>query len=538
MLVIALVAVAAIAAGSYVLLGTKGSAGETAARYLAAWQRGNVAAMRELSVGVPAGGLAAPLAQVDHDLGVRGRQLRLGAVSNGPAGTARAAFTATLTLAAGVRWTYRGSLRLSHRSRHWWVNWSPAAIYPQLTQGERFRVATVWPTRASVLAEDGSRLDSPQAIAESGSIEMLAGTTAPATAAQLKQLGSPYRTGDLAGQGGIEQEYERRLAGSPNTSVELVSGSRVVATVANFTGHQGTPVQTTIDMRVQRAASRAVDTVSGFNVAMVVTRPSTGEVLAVVNKPGGFNRALLGTYPPGSTFKMITASALARTGMTPSDAVQCPSTIDIGGRTFHNFDFEKFGTIRLLTAFAVSCNTTFAGLAAQRLAGGQLGAMAKNFGFGVTPHLGIPAVLGQYTAPADGTALAANAFGQGTDVVNPLEMATVAGAIEDGAWRAPRLVTNPAQPGTPARPLSPVITSALRPMMAAVVSVGTAAQVGFPAGVHGKTGTAEYGGGPNPPSHAWFAGYRGDLAFAVIVEGGGTGADKAAPVADAFLRGL
>ena len=82
-LVIALLAVAAIAAGSYVLLRTKGSPGETAARYLSAWQRGNVAAMRELSVGVPAGGLAGPLAQVDRDLGVRGRQLRLGAVAGG-----------------------------------------------------------------------------------------------------------------------------------------------------------------------------------------------------------------------------------------------------------------------------------------------------------------------------------------------------------------------------------------------------------------------------------------------------------------------
>jgi hypothetical protein len=537
-LVIALLAVAVIAAGSYILLRTKGSPGETAARYLSAWQHGNIAAMRELSVGVPASGLAGPLTQVNHDLGVRSRQLRLGGVAGGRAGTARASFTATLALADGVRWTYQGRLELLRRSRHWWVNWSPAAIYPRLTRGERFRVAVVWPARAPVLAADGTRLDSPRAVAESGSVAMLTGTTGPVTAAQLKRLGPPYAVGDLAGQSGIEQVFERRLAGTPRTSIELVSGQQVVATVANFGSRQGTPVQTTIDMRVQQAASRAAATVTGFNVAMVAIRPSTGAVLAVVNKPGGFNRALLGTYPPGSTFKMITASALAVTGMHPSDTVQCPATIDVGGRTFHNFDFEKFGTTNLATAFAVSCNTTFAGLAAQRLGGGRLGAMARNFGFGATPHLGIPAVLGQYTAPADSTALAANGFGQGTDVVNPLEMATVAGAIDDGAWRAPRLVTDPAPPGSPARPLSPVITAALRPMMAAVVSIGTAAHVGFPPGVHGKTGTAEFGSGPNPPSHAWFAGYRGDLAFAVIVENGGIGADKAGPVANAFLRGL
>jgi Penicillin binding protein transpeptidase domain/Penicillin-binding Protein dimerisation domain/NTF2-like N-terminal transpeptidase domain len=537
-LAIVLLAVAAIAAGSYVLLRTRGSPGETAGRYLSAWQRGNVAAMRELSVGVPAGGLAGPLAQVDRDLGVRSKDLRLGAVTSGGSGTARAAFTATLTLAGGVRWTYQGKLQLLHRSRHWWVNWSPAAIYPALTQGERFRVTAVWPARAAVLGAGGTRLDSPQATAESGSIQMLTGMTAAATASQLKKLGPPYRPGDLVGQSGIEQAYERRLAGAPRTSIELVAGGRVAATVANFGGRAGTPVRTSIDMHVQQAASRAVATVTGFNVAMVAIRPSTGDVLAVVNKPGGFNRALEGTYPPGSTFKMITASALAVTGMRSHDTVQCPAKINIGGRSFHNFDFEQLGTTNLLTAFAVSCNTTFADLAAQRLGGGRLGAMASNFGFGVTPHLGIPAVLGTYTAPADSTQLAANGFGQGTDLVNPLEMATVAGAIDNGAWRSPRLVTNPALPHSAPRPLGPEITATLRPMMAAVVSIGTAANVGFPPGVFGKTGTAEFGSGPNPPSHAWFAGYRGDLAFAVIVEGGGTGADKAGPVANAFLRGL
>jgi cell division protein FtsI/penicillin-binding protein 2 len=56
--------------------------------------------------------------------------------------------------------------------------------------------------------------------------------------------------------------------------------------------------------------------------------------------------------------------------------------------------------------------------------------------------------------------------------------------------------------------------------------------------VFGKTGTAEFGSGANPPSHAWFVGYRGDLAFAVLVEGGGVGADASAPIANAFLRNL
>jgi hypothetical protein len=538
-LAVVLAAAAAVAGGSFLLLRTRGSPARTAASYLSAWQHGNAGAMRELSVNVPAGGFGVMLDQMNHDLGVRGRTLRLGAVTTGSAGTARAAFTAELTLAIGVRWTYRGQLELVKRSRHWWVNWTPAAIHPLLAAGERFHIATAWPARAPILAADGTRLDSPHAVAESGSVQMLTGQLAPATAAELKRLGPPYARGDVVGQSGIQLSFERRLAGLPRILIQLVNPrGHLVTTAASFGGRPGGAVRTSLDMRVQVAAARAVEHVTGHNAALVAIRPSTGEVLAVVNKPGNFNRALLGTYPPGSTFKMVTASALALVGMRPADAVQCPAKINVGGRTFHNFDFEKLGTTNLLTAFAVSCNTTFAGLAAQRLGGGRLGAMAAEFGFGTTPHLGLPATLGTYTAPADSTALAADGFGQGTDIVNPLQLATVAGAIDDGTWLPPRLVVGPPQPSTPAHRLDPAVTAALRPMMAAVVSIGTAAHVGFPPGVHGKTGTAEYGGGANPPSHAWFAGYRGDVAFAVIVEGGGTGADMAGPVANAFLRGL
>jgi cell division protein FtsI/penicillin-binding protein 2 len=75
-------------------------------------------------------------------------------------------------------------------------------------------------------------------------------------------------------------------------------------------------------------------------------------------------------------------------------------------------------------------------------------------------------------------------------------------------------------------------------MMRAVVTGGTAATVGFPPGVYGKTGTAEYGTGKHLKSHGWFIGYRGDLAFAVLVEGGGFGANSAGPIANSFLRSV
>jgi cell division protein FtsI/penicillin-binding protein 2 len=211
--------------------------------------------------------------------------------------------------------------------------------------------------------------------------------------------------------------------------------------------------------------------------------------------------------------------------------------VNIGGRTFHNFDNEKLGTTSLLNAFAVSCNTTFAMLASQHLNGPALHSMAGEFGFNQKPALGIPAVLGRFSTPHQPVDLAADAFGQGTDLVNPLSQAAEAAAIENGTWRPPQLVTSPA-PQQSAQPhtLDPALLNTLRPMMRAVVTRGTAAGVGLPPGVYGKTGTAEFGSGPNPPSHAWFIGYRGNLAFAVLVEGGGVGADASAPIANAFLR--
>src|SRR5262249_11510453 len=179
--------------------------------------------------------------------------------------------------------------------------------------------------------------------------------------------------------------------------------------------------------------------------------------------------------------------------------------VTIGGRIFHNDNNEHLGTTTLQTAFAASCNSTFAMLASQRLGGAALASMAHVLGFNTRPALGIPATLRQFTTPHQPVDLAADAFGQGTALVNPLSQASVAAAIDDGTWRPPRLVTSPAprQVARP-RPLSPAILLTLRPLMRAVVTSGTAAGVGFPPGVYGKTGTAEYGTGPHPRSPACF----------------------------------
>ena len=118
-------------------------------------------------------------------------------------------------------------------------------------------------------------------------------------------------------------------------------------------------------------------------------------------------------------------------------------------------------------------------------------------------------------------------------------MASVAAAVANGQWRAPVLTTQPAVKAATAPPFDPNVVATLRSFMASVVqSGGTAAGAGLPSDSFGKTGTAEFGSGNPPPTHAWFIGYRGNIAFAVIVEGGGVGGRVAAPLGARFLNAL
>jgi cell division protein FtsI/penicillin-binding protein 2 len=118
-------------------------------------------------------------------------------------------------------------------------------------------------------------------------------------------------------------------------------------------------------------------------------------------------------------------------------------------------------------------------------------------------------------------------------------MATVAAAVDAGQWHAPRLLIAPstlAPTGPPPAPLGPDVVANLRSLMRLVVTSGTGTAANVPGQVvFGKTGTAEFGSGTPPETHAWFIGFRGDLAFAIIVEGGGVGGTVAAPLAARFV---
>jgi cell division protein FtsI/penicillin-binding protein 2 len=378
------------------------------------------------------------------------------------------------------------------------------------------------------------------------SARMLLGSVGPVTADDLKELGAPYQTGDRTGHGnGLEAAFERQLAGTPSGEVRLAAkdgqggeDGEATKVLHEFAGTDGEAVETTLDPQAQRAAEAALDPV-GKPAALVAVRPSTGELVAVVSTPfEGYNRALLGRYPPGSTFKVVTAGALLAGGLRPGDPVDCPKEAKVGGRTFGNFEDEVLGRIPFSSAFAHSCNTAFVQQAAKRLDGDELVAAADRFGFGLDPSPGIPAVTSRVPAPADKADLAAEAFGQGRVVASPLQMALVAATVADGRWRQPTLVAGEAAEADPPEPLDPKVATTLRTLMRQVVTEGTAAPAGLPGKTAGKTGTAEFGTGDPLPTHAWFIGFRGDLAFSVVVEDGGVGGRVAAPVAARFLRGL
>ena len=363
------------------------------------------------------------------------------------------------------------------------------------------------------------------------------GTTGPITKEILDQLGPPYDATSRVGRSGLERAYERRLAGTPSMTIQLVDGDgNVKDTLQSFPGTAPAAVRTALDLGTQQRAEAALGTTAP--AALVAVRPSDGAVRAVVSTPvtEEFDRALDGSYPPGSTFKVVTGAALLRNGVTLDTQATCPATITVNGRAFRNFEGETEPTLPFLRAFAISCNTAFIGLA-QKLPDDALGAAATSFGFGKDLHLGLATRPGSFPAPGDATERAAAAIGQAKVTASPVVMAEVAGTVAAGQWHAPTLVLDPATPtDATIGPLEPAVVDALRRAMRQVVIDGTGTAAGI-AGqtIAGKTGTAEFGNDTPPKTHAWFIGFRDDLAFAVVVEGGGVGGRVAAPIAHTFL---
>jgi cell division protein FtsI/penicillin-binding protein 2 len=311
-----------------------------------------------------------------------------------------------------------------------------------------------------------------------------------------------------------------------------------VETLREAGGERGEPLRTTLDARLQSVAEEALGA-RERNAALVAIEPSSGDLLAVANRPveDTFNRAMEGRYPPGSTFKVITTAALLEAGIDPQEEVHCPREITVEGRTFVNFEGRAAGSIPFAEAFAESCNTAFVSLA-DRLDAEAPPETARAFGLGRRYELPLAAVSGEVPEPDDAVEEAAQIIGQGRIVASPLALAGVAATVAEGRWASPRLIaSDPRRRG--GSPLGSEIVRELRSLMRAVVESGTGtALADVPGTVLGKTGTAEYGAGDPPPTHAWLIAARGDLAVAVLVEDAPSGGEVAAPIAARFLAAI
>jgi cell division protein FtsI/penicillin-binding protein 2 len=371
----------------------------------------------------------------------------------------------------------------------------------------------------------------------------LLGTVGPVTADLIKQHPGRYHVGQDVGLSGIQEQYDQQLAGTEGLKVVLrraAGSSAADATLLTVAAKPGQAVHTTLDPTIQAAADNALASQAKPS-ALVAIRVSTGDVLAVANGPNGgaFDLALTGQAPPGSTFKIVTTLALLEGGLQPDTPVACEPTLTVNGRTFHNAEHESFGLIPFHSDFAASCNTAFASLG-PRLAPDSLQKAASSLGIGVPLKLGVPAYAGSVPVTTDPVDRAASTFGQGRILASPTAVTTAAASIARGARISPRLVLTGTAAAATGTPLPAGPTATLRTLMREVVTSGTGtALAGVPGlPVYGKTGTAEFGSGPNPPSHAWFTGWQGDIAFGVFVQGGEFGGDTAAPIAARFLTAL
>ncbi len=371
----------------------------------------------------------------------------------------------------------------------------------------------------------------------------LLGTVGPATAEIVKQTKGRVVAGDDTGLSGLQARYDEQLAGQAGGRVDLVAADGKATSLFQAPAVNGKPVQITLVPRMQQLAEQALAR-TGPASALVAIKPSTGAIVAAASGPGskGYNTATYGQYAPGSTFKMIDSLALLRSGLTPSSPVTCTTSLTVNGKKFTNdseYPAGKVGRITLTDALANSCNTAFISQHG-RLKGGDLQQAAAALGFGVDHNVGFPAYFGQIPAPASEVEKAADMIGQGKVLASPMAIATVMSSILAGHAVVPHLVDGQTATAQPAHPLTAAEAAKLRSMLRAVVTEPTGTGHGLAdlpgAPAIAKTGTAEFGTKPPLPTHAWMVAGRGDLAVAVFVDQGHTGAGVAGPILETFLR--
>ncbi|MGH3471634.1 MAG: penicillin-binding transpeptidase domain-containing protein [Nocardioidaceae bacterium] len=406
------------------------------------------------------------------------------------------------------------------------------------------RRAAYLPLRARLLKVPGISLySSRRALAPTATwARPVLGTVGPATVDALKNAGPGALDTDEVGLSGLQYVFQRQLAGTPGLRVDLVrrSDDTVLKHLFVQRPRPGRPLRTTLDLAAQTAAENAVAAATTVTAAVVV-KATTGEVLAAANAPGptSYNTAFVGQYAPGSTFKIVTAATLLHKGVLgPESPLPCPDTIVVDGKRFKNYETGIVGANPTFAdAFAASCNTAFVSQRA-KITGADLASMAQTFGFGQPWRMGLDGYSGSVPADTDPVTHAADMIGQGKVLSSPLQMALAAATVDSGVAHTPTLVPQLAR-GKAVGSLAPALKAQLRSLMRLVVTQGTGTVVNLPGlPVYAKTGTAEYQLGKGTGTNAWMVGFRGDIAFAVLVEMGTTGAGAAGPIVSSLLTHL
>lgn len=380
----------------------------------------------------------------------------------------------------------------------------------------------------------------------------------------------------IYGRSGLERTRNQELSGNDDSQflTRLINGLSGKQT-------EGATVQTTINAKAQQAAWSALGGRTGAAVAIDYT---TGAVLAWVSSPSYdpsqlsstdltasqqawttlnndstqpmLDRATQEIYPPGSTFKLVTAAAALENGMTADTLVDSPVTLPLPDSDKSLPNAVNCGGTRITMdhALTVSCNTAFANIG-MSVGSDKLRAMAEKFGFDSSLGGDVNPAKSTFPASLTQASLAMSSIGQYDVSASPLQMAVVAGAIaNNGALMEPYVVSQVRDqnlsvleshsPTVHSNPVSQSTATSLQQMMVHVVEsgTGTAAQISGDT-VGGKTGTAE--NLPGASDYSWFTGFDKQSHVAVSVflanpneKGDGTATGNATPAARTIFEAL
>ncbi|MEV3989071.1 penicillin-binding transpeptidase domain-containing protein [Streptomyces sp. NPDC049837] len=486
------------------------------AKFLDAWEAGD--AQRAGGLTDNPGNARSLIASVMTNLKPSKTEISAGTGERKAEGRVDVPFRVAMTLPGAGDYAWDSRATVVRTGGTWKVEFRTPMVHPDMVPGQTLALKSR--ERAPILDANGHAL----------------------RAASLVGQVDP-RTGK--GVSGLQARYDEQLTGGPGPSRFVVvvdrGSGQVVKWLTGTGASPGKPVRTTIDPRVQEAAAEALDGVEK-NAAIVAIDPSNGHILAAANMPAGMNRALEGRYPPGSTFKVVTAAALLRQGMKPSDPGACPKYAYVNGQRFENqgqFVLPEGATLR--DDFAHSCNTFFVN-SRGRLSASALHDTAAAFGIGGTWDVGTATYDGSVPVATSDNDKAAATIGQARVQASPLVMASTAATVKAGVFKQPVLVPAAVKKRyqAPAR-LDPAVVASLRSMMRSTVTDGAGrALQDIPGEPHAKTGTAEFGTDTPPRTHAWMIGYQRNqnLAWSVLLEDGGSGGTDAGPIAAKFLRTL